>query len=273
MCRAIAVVSVVIGLGLVSWAAPTPPPPLSLFQKLNQRVKFEGFAGNNMTLGQALDKLAKLGDVDFDVNAKAFQAENIQDVLSTEITVGNPIPAMKNVRFRTLLSKVLARVASESGTTYLVRDDTIEITTEAARAAEIWGEYTGPHLPLVNANLDKIPLENALKELSEQTGFNLVLDNRAVEKAKTTVSARLRNMPLDTALRLLTDMTDLRAVQVDNALYVTTKENAAALEARLEKEKMPTNPLDDQSENPGLYRPRKGTGPGMQVKPKPNPAA
>jgi hypothetical protein len=271
MNRAIAVVSVVIGLGFVSLAAPTPSP--SLVQKLNQRVKFEGFNDPKMTLGQALDKLAKLGDVDFEVNEKAFQGENIQNVLSTEITVGNPIPTMKNVRFRTLLRKVLARVNSESGAAFLLRDDTIEITTAAARAAEIWGEYTGPHLPLVNANLDKIPLENALKELSEQTGFNLVLDNRAAEKAKTTVSARLRNMPLDTALRLLTDMTDLRAVHVDNALYVTIKENAAALEARLEKEKMPTNPLDDQSENPGLYRPRKGTGPGMQLKPKPNAGA
>lgn len=271
MYRAVAVLGVVMGLGFVSWAAPAPLPTLALSQKLDRRVKFEGFNDAKMTLGQALDKLAKLGDVDFDVDEKSFQSENIQDVLRTEV---KPIPAMKSVRFRTLLHKVLARVASESGTTYLVRDDGIEITTGATQAAEIWGEYTGPHLPLVNANLDKIPLENALKELSEQTGFNLVLDNRAAEKAQTTVSARFRNTPLDTASRLLADMTDLRTVHLDNVLYFTTKENAAALEARLEKEKTPTNPLDDtDANNPGLYKPRKGTGPGMHVKPKPNPAA
>ena len=272
MYRAVAVLGVVIGLGFVSWAAPSPLPTLALSQKLDRRVKFEGFNDPKMTLGQALDKLSKLGDVDFDVDEKSFQAETIQDVISTEITAAKPIPAMKNVRLRTLLRKVLARVPSVSGAEFLVRDDAIEITTGATQSAEIWGEYTGPHLSLVNANLDKIPLENALEELAEQTGFNLVLDNRDAEKAKTTVSARLRNTPLDTALRLLTDMTDLRAVHLDNVLYVTTKENAAVLEARLEKEKMPTNPLDDaNNENPGLYSPRKGTGPGIHVKPKPKP--
>src|SRR6185437_4373035 len=110
--------------------------------------------------------------------------------------------------------------------------------------------------------LSKSPLEDAVKELAEQAEFNVVFDNRAADKAKTTVSAVFRNTPLDTALRLLADMADLRAVHLDNVLYVTTKENAAALEARLDRERIPAIPLDDNNSTPGESSPRKGSGPG-----------
>jgi hypothetical protein len=259
--RRVMVVFVLVGsLGFLS-AAPTPKQPLTLPQKLTQRVKFNGIDDPRATLKDVLDQLSNLGDVTFDVNEKAFQMDNLQDVFKAEVAAPNPLPAMKNVRFSTILRKLLSRVPTESGATYLLREDHIEITTGAFQADEIWGQYTGPHLPLVNATLDKSTLEDAVKELSEQTEFNIVLDNRASEKAKTAVSARLRNAPLDSALRLLTNMADLRSVHLDNMLYVTTRENAAALEARLHKEQIPANPLDDQNAPPGLYSPRRGTGP------------
>jgi hypothetical protein len=257
MYRVIAVIGVVIGLGFVSLAAPTPLP--SLVQKLNQRVKFEGFSDPKMTLGDALEKLAKLGDVTFDVDEKAFQAENLRDVLRTEITATSPIPAMKNVRFSTILLKVLSRIPVQTWATFHVRGDSIEITTSAVQDALVWGGSKVPYLPLVNVVLDKTPLEDAVKQLADLSDFNIVIDNRSSDKAKTPVTGKFLNTPLDTALRLLTDMADLRAVQLDNVLYVTTKENAVALEARLEKEKGPT----DDNENPegvNIRGYRKGSG-------------
>ncbi len=245
-----------------AWAAPAPPAPQPLSAKLSRHVKFEGFTDAGMTLAQALDQLAKQFDLTFDVNEKAFTTENVADVGKTEITQMGPLPAMKNVRLDTVLRKVLARVPVESGATWTLREDRIEITTHQAQVAEVWGEYTGPFLPLVWATFDKVPLEDVLKELSEQTEFNIVLDNRAAEKARTPVTARLRNSPLDTALRLLADMADLRSVHIDNVLYVTTKENAAAMEARLEKDRKAT----DLTEEP--KPPRKGPGPGAPAKPK-----
>jgi hypothetical protein len=271
MRRAIVAVVLVAGLGLISAAAPTPKEPLSLAQKMSKRIAFAGYEDPRMTLKDALDNLAKLGDVTFDVNEKAFQTDNVQDVLKSEVVGANPIPAMKNTRFSTVLRKVLSRVPSESGATYLVREDHIEITTGAFQASEVWGEYTGPHLPLVNVTLEKTPLEDALKELADQTEFNIVLDKRAAELAKTMISARLRNTPLDSALRLFSDMTDLRTVHLDNVLYVTTRENAAVLEARLEKEQKPINPLDDAGDV-GQYKPRRGTGPRPAPQ-KQNPGA
>jgi hypothetical protein len=138
----------------------------------------------------------------------------------------------------------------------MVRDDRIEITTGAVQAAEVWGDFNGARLPLVNATFDKVPLEDAVKELSEQADFSVLLDNRAADKGHTPVSARLRNTPLDTAVRLLADMADLRPIHLDDVLYVTTKENAAALDARIDKEKT-GNPMDDEN----AQRIRKGSGP------------
>jgi hypothetical protein len=262
--RTVAGLACLSGLALFVAAAPAPPVPQPTAAKLTKRVKFDGFNDVKTTLREALDLLAKQFDLTFDVNDRAFAAENQPDVPKAEIIQAAPLPPLKNVRLDAVLRKVLARVPCESGATYMLRDDLIEVTTRQAQAAEVWGEFNGPRLPLVNATLDKVPLEDALKDLAEQAEFNVLLDNRAGERGKTPVSARLRNLPLDTALRLLSDMADLRSVHIDNALYVTTKENAAAVEARLDKEKA-GNPQDDENAN----RIRKGSGPNRAA---PTPA-
>jgi hypothetical protein len=267
MRRALVAVSVVIGWAVLSSAAPAPKPPMSVPQKLSQRVKFDGIDDAKVTLGEALEKLTKLYDVNFDINERAFEFENLKEVGKTEIATPNPIPAMKNARLDTVLRKMLSRIPVPSGAMYLVRGDHIEITTGTFQAQEIWGKYSGPHLPLVHVTLEKCPLADAVVELAEQADFNILVDNRAAEQAKTAVSARLLNTPLDSALRLLADMADLRAVHLDNVLYLTTKENAAALEARLQKETIPVNPLDDTNENPGQYAPRKGKGRNIVITP------
>jgi hypothetical protein len=250
------------GLALLTaaWAAPLPPTPPTMTAALARRVKFEGINDPKATLEEVLDKLSKQYDLTFDVNERAFAFENAKDVLKTEVATPSPLPAMKNVRLDTALRKVLARVPVPSGATFTLREDRIEITTNTFQGAEVWGKYNGAHLPLVNATLDRAPLEDALRELAAQADFNVVLDNRTAEKARTPVTARLRNTPLDTAVRLLADMAELRPVHLDNALYVTSRENASVLEARLEKEKTPTNPTDDPESGLNI---RKGSGPGV----------
>jgi hypothetical protein len=251
---------VIAGLAVlaVAGAAPSPPSPQPVTAKLSKRIKFDGVTDAKTTLGDILDWLAKQNDLTFDVNDKAFKFENAADVLKTDLTSVRP---MRNVRLDTVLRKVLGQVAVGSGATYILREDVIEVTTNTFLTTEVWGDFNGPHLPLVWATLDKAPLEDALKELAEQADFNVMLDNRAGEKGKTPVTARLRNTPLDTAVRLLADMADLRPVQLDNVLYVTTKENAAAMDARLEKEKNPGGPTDEDK-GPRF---RKGSGRNLTI--------
>lgn len=258
MYRAIGGVSIVVGLAVLSWAAPAQKPPASMVQKVNQRINFNGIDDHRFTLSDALEHLSKMYEVSFDLNDKAFEMDQLQDVMRTPVAE-KPLPAMKNVRLSRLLTTILRRVPATSGATYTIREDHIEITTNTFQRGEIWGSYRGPFLPLVNATLDKSPLEDAVQQLADQAEFTVLVDRRAADKAKTPVSARLLNTPLDTALRLLADMADLRTIQLDNVLYVTSKENAADLEKRLEKEK---GPEDDQAPE-GLMPPvkwRKGPG-------------
>ena len=125
------------------------------------------------------------------------------------------------------------------------------------------GQTSGPFLPLVHATFEQKPLAEALREMAEQTEYNIVLDNRAGEKAKAEVSARFVNTPLDTAVNFVADMVDLRTILLDNVIYVTTRENAALMESRLKKDP------NDAAESAG---PRIGSGVASPMTPAGAPA-
>ena len=224
-------------------AAPAPPEkePPRMPALLFKTIKSEGFADPKATLKQYLENLSKVHDIAFTINEKAFEADSMQNVGDYTPTE-KPIPASDRTRLDTVLHELLARIPAASGATYLVRRDSIEITTNAAARAQIWGDdYSGPFLPLVHMTIDKKPLEEALKELADQAEFNIVLDPRAAEKAKTPVNARFLNTPLDSAAHFLADSADLQPVVLDNVIYVTTKENASRLEVRFKKEQIDPN--------------------------------
>ncbi len=238
---------VVLGVGGWTWAAPAPAGARErgdeLADALNKTVKFQGFEDPKTTLVEALDQLAKRYDLSFDVDEKAFKLDMVPDVLKTEIAQPNPVPEMV-ATLDMVLRKVLSRVPAESGATFVIRREVIEITTVAALRKEVWGEdYRGPWLPLVRSNFEKLPLRDALRELAQQAEYNIVLDSSVDEEAaKTPVTARLRNAPLDTAVRLLADMANLRTVPAANVLYVTTPDKAEALRARLKAERPKATP-------------------------------
>jgi hypothetical protein len=170
-----------------------------------------------------------------------------------------PIPKMTRVRLATVLKKILDRVPSASGATYILRRDGIEITTEAAKIAEfrnpsdhappiqdpMMDAPMGPPNPLtlVQAEFDKRPLDEALNELADATDSNVILDVRASDKVKP-VTASLINVPLDTAVELLANMAGLQVVSRDRVLYVTTKDNAEAMHKELKARIKPAvNPV------------------------------
>jgi hypothetical protein len=219
----------------------TTPAP-SAAAVLAKRADFSGFDDPKTTLEEALAALTKLYGVTFEINEAAFRAAMINDVLQTPVAE-RPVPKMANARLSAVLRKVLGVVAQKTGApaTWLVRRDGIEVLPEGAVRAEVWGNYQGPFLPLVNADFEKRPLNEALQELASQAGMSVVIDVRVGDKAAAPVTARLLNTPLDTAVRLLADMAGLRPFQLDNMLYVTTPENAE----RLEKQEKPPEGTDE----------------------------
>lgn len=99
----------------------------------------------------------------------------------------------------------------------------------------------------VDATFDRRPLHEALQELSDLSGTSILVDPRLASVAKAPVTASLNNVPLETAVRMLADMADLKPVLLDNALYVTTKDNAKALRKEQEKRKLRMPKIDAQA--------------------------
>jgi len=130
------------------------------------------------------------------------------------------------------LQHVLNQVPPNGGT-YLIRRGFIEITTRTAALTEQLVQRQ------VTAKFDKRPLDEALEELADATGASVLVDGRLADKAKTPITATFKNnLSLEAAVGLLANMADLKAVVIESGLYVTTKENAAALQAE-QKHKKP----------------------------------
>jgi RNA polymerase sigma factor (sigma-70 family) len=224
--------------------------------RLAQRVQFDGLEPDpKLTLQEALDFLAAHFDLVFDVDEAAFKADGMKDVISVAVDERG-WPKMPNVRLGSLLQTVLSRVPARSGTTFLLRDNFILVTTEAAVRAQLGRDDKSPLLPLVHVVYVERPLEEALRELAVGTTYSVVIDDRAADPVKVEVTATLLNAPLDTAVRVLADMAGLQPVRLDNVFYVTTPENAARQQA-------------EQSRQPAP-EPKKDTRPRPTVRPAPS---
>ncbi len=205
-----------------------------LRHELSNTVDFKGIEDARATLNDFLDAFSKRYNLAFDVNVEAFNEAGLkEDVGRTEIAQPTPIPEMRTT-LRRILLKVLRRVPYSAA--YFIRGDVIEITTTEAIRKEFFADRPsspGPLPPLVSGAFDKITLESVLKELNDYG--NIVLDARTGKEAQVPVTADLANVPLDTAVRMFADMAGLKVVPLDNALYVTSKDNARALLKEQEK--------------------------------------
>lgn len=202
-----------------------------LCRLLAKPVKYPGVDDPKYTFSECLEQLAKRYNLSFDINLRAFEKAHIEEVLKSRLTAQQQLPEM-HARLGAVLKKILSRVSPSAA--YIVREGFIEITTEQAMRKEFFANRPhGPFPPLVIDNFEKVPLEAALKELAHSG--NIVLDARAAKEGQTPVTADLVNVPLDTAVRMLADMAGLKVVPLDNALYVTSTDNARLLMEEQEK--------------------------------------
>jgi hypothetical protein len=238
-----------LGSLLAGVRSAAPPPPgaflaqLPLVDRLYQEVEFPGLDDPKTTLIEALDMMARQYRTDFVVNERAFKYEMLLDVPKTYIVETSPVPPRK-ARLHEVLQHVLDRVACPTGATWMMRRDHIEITTGRFLLSETRDRGIAPQgeqgeggfflpRPLAQADFRKKPLSEALEQLADRTGLNVILDEGvAKDKGATPVTGRLRNLPVDTAVLLLASQAGLGMAELDNVLYVTTQEKAVALGKR-----------------------------------------
>lgn len=188
-------------------------PALFLREQLETPTTFEF---ENGPLRDASAFLQDRYHIPIIIDTEAFKAENKPDVESTEMKM----PKVAGIKLRQILRIFLDQIQGDylerEGILWIMPHQRLEETQELVRQ------------PVV-ANFKGKPLTEALAELSLATGFSVVVDGRAGDKAKTAITANLNRVPLENAVFVLADMSDLRSVLVGRILYVTTKENAEGL--------------------------------------------
>jgi len=207
---------------------------------LNRQIEFAGNDDPNLSIVEALNDLSSRYDLQFDLNEAAFAEEEARE--DAEPVVGKvlvgQLPSMRT-SLRKVLTKLLSRLPGQSGATFLIRKDHIEITTEnavrrdlglAPRKHDQFFRNLEPMTQLVWQEFHKESLADALRHLADDLDVNVVIDARVQEKTDVKVTAALHNVSLPTALKILTDAAGLVVVKIENVYYVTSRENAAKME-------------------------------------------
>jgi hypothetical protein len=210
----------------------------------------------NTTLKDALDYLhAEHGLPVYYVNSEAFK----------QIAIANPeeqavrLAPVKGTKLGTVMRHILEQIRGDVHTgTFVVHDGSVEITTTYHAQPRNWRGVARSFAPLVSVELDGESLEEAIQELQDQSGINVVLDSRATDKARKPVKLHLHRVPVDTAVRLLADMFELKPVAMDNVLYVTTLKNAQVLEAEIKERERDQPSLDGNPAAATAEEPAKG---------------
>jgi hypothetical protein len=112
-----------------SFGADMPGRGFELRDLLNKSFNWDPIEVDPaITLDLVLEQLSKKTNITFDIDDRAFKLDQTNEVEKTPIVDKAPIPG-GNYTLGTRLKKILARVPSGEGATYLIRRDVIEITT------------------------------------------------------------------------------------------------------------------------------------------------
>ncbi len=126
--------------GQASFGPDVPGRMFEIQKQLEQIIDYagtEGIPDPRLTLAEALDQLSKAHKIPITVNEKAFKYEAAgMEVMKTPIAATEPLPAMQKTTLGAVLKKILSRVPVPSEATYLVRRDTVEVTTGFFASAE-----------------------------------------------------------------------------------------------------------------------------------------
>lgn len=112
------------------------PRTLELKSLLLKQVRYQGLKDGDFKLSEVMDQLRNAYNLEFDVNEKAFAGDGVMDVMNTVIaSADKPLPPI-NGSISTVLKKIVARIPAGSTGTFLLRRESIEITTGNAALAE-----------------------------------------------------------------------------------------------------------------------------------------
>ena len=186
------------------------------------------------SIQEALQHLREKTGFEFNLDqmAIAIMGVNIND------NGGEPI-ALKSSGGK--LSVALRKLLGSHQLAYVIFEDSILITSAELTTLRQMKQR-------VNLDVDEVPLTKALRELARNYAFNLVIDPKVAKDANKLVSLTLDGTSLETGVRLLAELGGLKAVRMDNVLFITNEERAD----KIRKEDKDTQP--DDATNPARFR-------------------
>ena len=112
------------------------PRTIEIKNTLLKQVRWPGLKDGDFKLSEVLEQLSRVYNLEFDINEKAFAADGVMDVNSQIVaSADKPLPPV-NGSIATVLKKILGRIPAGSTATFLIRRESIEITTGAAAISE-----------------------------------------------------------------------------------------------------------------------------------------
>lgn len=237
----------------------TRPTARQLRLLLDKEITLEKGIPGGTSLDDALAIVFKDTKVPYILDANAFKQIGVDKVGMQAVH----LPGKRTGTVKEVLADVLNQVKGDVYlASWMIMDGRVIITTTYHKQVQVFGalapgptpvsSLTAPpglsdaleevipselrgglggriYQPIYGMEFDNTPLIDALKEISESSGVNIIVDKRLGDKAKAPVSAKMNNMMVDTAVRFLAAMADLHCVLMDGAIFVTTQENAKKL--------------------------------------------
>ena len=94
----------------------------------------------------------------------------------------------------------------------------------------------------VSVEADGKTLATVLKELTDESGANVVVDPRAKKLVDEKITLTLDDVPVETAVRLAAEVAGASVVRMSNVLFVTTEARAEKLRPDADRPVQPGNP-------------------------------
>jgi hypothetical protein len=238
-----------LALGLALAAAPAAPVPTAkddnkAAETPAEKVKkaldrnIANLEIENQQFALAFDQLHEETKINFVLDRAGLAQMGI------DVDNGMPVKAkLQNVKVKTVLRNIL----NQYGLSYAIIGDSVLVSTDEMAIYRQLKQR-------VSLDLDRVPMDKALKGLARETATNLLVDNRAQKEAQTPVTLQVDEVPLETAVRLIGEAAGLKAVRLGNVVLMTTRVHATEL--RSEPELAPVPRVPGMPDGPG-------TGPGI----------
>ena len=200
----------------------------------------------NRCLADLLHELAAANNVNVVVSAKATKlAETKVSVRFLNVSLDTALATLaQQAELEIVLNENIFLVTTPEHAAALRRakewaDDKLEANRRAQANLPWFGQPDGYFRPTVDnpPPADKVTFDFAEKPLADVLnrlrldGFNVTLDPVAAKKAEAKISLKLKGVSCEAAVKQAAELAGLRAVRLDNSLFITTPEKADRLAA------------------------------------------